>query len=94
MIEGSLGKSCGIASGKNQGVGTEDAEFSGKAAPGVHLKVEESRSYGGACAKGKQNDEQAAAVGAKQSADNPPEHLPIAEARCRHHSPLRIGAGS
>src|SRR5580700_3167897 len=72
----------------------ESAKFGGDAALGIHLEIKERGGDGGAGAESEKNDEQAAAIGSEQTANDAPEHGSIAGARRAHHSPRRIGAGS
>src|SRR5580700_2341930 len=58
-------------------VGAEGAEFSGEAALGIDLEIEERRRDGCARAEGEQNHKQAPAIGAEQTTNNAPEHLSV-----------------
>src|SRR5260370_31810992 len=79
---------------ENDHIGAEGSEFRGDAALGVDLEIEEGGGDGGACAQGKQHNEKATGGRAEETADNAPEHGPIACAKGVHHSPRRMGAGS
>src|SRR5580692_2090001 len=72
----------------------ESAKFGGDAALGIHLEIKERGGNGGAGSESEKNDEQAAAIGSEQTANDAPEHGSIAGARRAHHSPRKMGAGS
>src|SRR3989442_1836444 len=79
---------------RNDKIRAKGLEFDGETLLRVDLEIKEGGGDGGACAKSQQHDEEPAAVGAKQSPDDAPEHHSIVCATVGHHSPRRMGAGS
>ena len=58
----------------NDDVGAESAEFRGEALFRIDLEIEECCGDGCACAEGEQNDDEAAAIGGDEPADDAPKH--------------------
>src|ERR1700674_3679288 len=78
---------------RDDNVCAESAEFGSETALCVNLEIEESGSDGGACAKGEQQNEKAAGIGAEEASDDAPEHGSITCAMRGHHPPRNMGAG-